>query len=118
MYKRQEIIEEYEPFKGRASYAEKQGGGYYASRMSVVQALDRMRRQARVVVFREVYEGYVIPVGVWLVRETAKQAFMGKPAVFGTKREALNYIDSRLRLPISEYLRRSRILRQKRLSDF
>jgi len=116
--KHTEIIEEYESFKGRKKYADKEGGGYYASRIACVEELKRMKRQARVVVFREVCEGYVIPLGVWVVRETAKEAYKKKPLRFSTKTEALNYINSRLRLPMSEYVKQSKILGRKTLFDF
>ena len=46
-----QVLEEYEPFSGRVKYAELEGGGYYAARLGVCEALDRMKRQARVVVF-------------------------------------------------------------------
>jgi len=116
--KETEILEEYEPFQGRTSYAELQGGGYYASRIAAVEALERMKRQARVVVFREIYEGYVIPMGVWVVRETARQAYKNQPIRFSTQAEALKYIDTRLKLPVREYIRQSKVLKQKRLCDF
>lgn len=115
--KKTEIIEEHEPFEGRWRYAS-QGGGYYASRLGVVEGLHAMKRQARVVVFREISEGYVIPLGVFVVRETARNAFKNKPMIFAIKEEALKYINSKLKLPLEEYTKRSKILKQKRLSDF
>ncbi len=116
--KKTEILEEYEPFGGRTSYAELEAGGYYASRMACVEKLHEMKRQARVVVFREVYEGYVVPLGVWVVRETARSAYRKEPKVFSTRKEALDYIQTRVRIPLQEYRKRSRILGQKRLFDF
>ncbi len=116
--KKPEILEEYEPFQGRKDYAETQGGGYYAARLAVAEGLYRMKKQARVVVFREVYEGYVIPLGVWQVRENVRNAFRNKPAKFDNLGEALKHIASRLRIPMEEYINRSKILRQKRLYDF
>ncbi len=114
-----EVIEEYEPFAGRTKYAENQGGGYYASRIACLEKLKGMRRQARVVVFREVYEGYAIPLGVFVVRETARHAYGDKPPVrFSTKEGALNYIRGRLRVPMEEYKKKSRILGQKNVFDF
>lgn len=115
--KKTEIIEEHEPFKGRWRYAS-QGGGYYASRLGVVEGLHRMKRQARVVVFREIYEGYVIPVGVWEVRENARHAMSGHCQKFSTLKEALDYIRPKLRISLEEYKKRSKILKQKRLGDF
>lgn len=116
--KKTEIIEEYEPFGGRTRYAEREGGGYYASRIACAEFLHKIRRQARVVVFREVYEGYVIPLGVFVVRETARDAYKKGPIKFSTREEALNYITSRLRVSIDEYVKRSIILQQKKLTDF
>lgn len=109
---------EYEGFKGRSSYAEQEAGGYYAARLGVVEALKRMRRQAACVVFREIYEGYIMPVGVWEVRENVRRAMQKEPERFETLREALESISSRLRLPMREYLRRSRILTQRRLEQY
>lgn len=116
--KQTQILVEYEPFRGRTKYAELQAGGYYASRFACVEHLHSRRRQARVVVFREVSEGYVVPLGVWVVRSTAKDALAKKPLKFSTKEEALRHIDTLLNIPLQEYLKRSRILRQSRLSDY
>ncbi|MCK4491925.1 MAG: hypothetical protein KAU03_04830, partial [Candidatus Altiarchaeales archaeon] len=78
------IQEEYEGFKGRTTYAMKEGGGYYAGRIAVVEKLYMMRKQARAVIFREISEGYVIPVGVWEVRENVRRALEKKPRKFST----------------------------------
>jgi hypothetical protein len=118
------IVEEYEGFKGRKRYAENEGGGYYAARLGVAEALHKMRRQAGVVVFREIHPQYAVPLGVWVVRETARDAFRQRGEKFDTQQEALKYIDSRLRgqqgmpLGIRDFEKLSRILRQRRLTDF
>ncbi len=112
------ISEEYEPFEGRWKYADKQAGGYYAGRYGVCEGLLGMRRQARSVVFREVYEGYMVPVGVWEVRENARNAMKNPPKKFQSMNEALEDIGTRLRIPIKEYRRMSRIIAQTRLLDF
>ncbi len=113
-----QIIEEYEPYGGRTKYADLQGGGYYASRLGVVEGLKAMRRQARIIVFREVYEGYVIPLGVWQVLENVRNAFRHPPARFGTKGEALRHIGSRLRIPVAEYVKQSVMMKRKTIADF
>ncbi len=112
-----QIVEEYEPFFGRTAYAEKEGGGYYAARLGVVEWLFHARRQARVVVFREIGEGYIIPLGVWQVRENVRNA-MKHPTKLSSMDDAMAYIKSRLRLPLAEYMKRSAVLRQRRLGDF
>ena len=116
--KKTEVLEEYEPFGGRSAYAYNQAGGYYAARVSVVESLSEMRKQASVVSFREVSQGYTIPLGVWVVRSTARQAFRNPPVKFQTREEALKYVSSRLRIPISDYLKQSRILGRKSIRDF
>lgn len=113
-----EISEEYESFSGRKDYAKSQVGGYYASRLAICEALESMKKQATVVVFREIGEDYSLPLGVWQVRENVRNAFKKNPVQFYKKEDALRHISSRLRIPLNEYLKRSRILQQKRLGDF
>jgi hypothetical protein len=110
------IIPEYESYNGRTKYA-LQGGGYYASRYAAVESLDKIHKQARVVVFREIYEGYQLPLGVWVVRETALHAYDNLKR-FSTLSEALQEIQSRLRIPLATYFKMSKILSQSRLTDF
>ena len=118
------IVEEYEGFKGRKTYAADEGGGYYAARLAVAEALHTMRRQAGVVVVRAIHPRYFIPLGVWVVRETVRAAFRARGEKFDTKKEALDYIHSRLqtttgtRLELRDFLARSTILRQQKLADF
>jgi len=112
------VTEEYEPYWGRTTYADKQTGGYYAARFGVCEGLTAMRKQARAIVFREIYEGYVLPVGVWEVRENARHAFMNAPKKFGTLSDAIEHLKTRLRVPFNDYRKQSRILPQSRLTDF
>ncbi len=66
------INQESERYRGRSDYALKEGGGYYAARLGVLEGLSKIRRQACAIIFREIYEGYVVPVGVWEVRENVR----------------------------------------------
>ena len=113
-----EIVEEYEPYEGRKAYADKQAGGYYAARIGVAEGLNAIKKQAMAMVFREIYDGYTIPLGVWVVRETVRNAFRQKPNKFSSLNEALQRIGSRLSLPMAEYRKKSVILRQRRLDSF
>lgn len=117
-YKKPAIVEEYEGFNGRTDYAINEGGGYYAGRFSVIEALSEMRRQARAVIFREIYETYLVPVGVWEVRENVRNAFKNKYKKFSTLQGALSDISTRLTIPIKNYIEKSEILRQRRIVDF
>ncbi|MFZ3076946.1 MAG: Nre family DNA repair protein [Candidatus Aenigmatarchaeota archaeon] len=112
------IAAESEGFHGRSDYAITEGGGYYAGRFACCEKLEQMRRQATVVVFREIYDTYVIPVGSWEIRENLRHAFMNPPMRFSTLSEALNHIASTLKLPIKEFIDKSKFLRQRKLFDF
>ena len=112
------ITVEREVWRDRTRYAIEQGGGYYAARLAVCEQLEKMRRQACVVVFREIYESYVLPVGVWEVRETIRKAFERKPEKFSSLNQALSVIEKRLRVPLKDYLRLSMLLAQKTLKEF
>ncbi len=114
------VSEEYEPHSGRSDYAQKQGGGYYAARLGVCEGLLHVqKRQARSIVFREILPEYDLPVGVWEIRENVRHAFQNKPEKFTSLQEALSFLShSRLRLPLSAYLEKSRMLSQTRLPDF
>jgi len=112
------ILEEYEPFRGRTTYAEKQAGGYYAARLAAIEYLHKIRRQAAIVSFREVGRGYNIPLGVWVVRESARAAFRNRIGIFENLNDAIAALKAKLRLPLSEYLKQSKILAQSKLSSF
>jgi DNA repair protein NreA len=112
------VIEEYEPFQGRKKYADKQAGGYYAARLGIIEFLNKIKRQARVISFREISEEYVLPLGVWVVRETVRNAFKQKPTLFNSREEALSYIKTKLRVPFQAYVNQSELLRQKKLDFF
>ena len=112
------IQEEYEGFEGRSDYAIKEGGGYYAGRIAVTEALHRMKKQARAIIFREIYEGYLMPVGVWEVRENVRKALGKKPRRFGSLQSALEDIKTRLRIPLEEYLKNSEMLKQRKISEY
>ncbi len=106
---------EAEYYKGRNDYAIKEGGGYYAARFAVLEYLRKIKKQARVIIFREIYEGYIMPVGVWEVRENVRNAFKNKERKFSNIQDALNDMAKYLKVPMREYLKRSEIMVQKRL---
>src|SRR5256885_1162012 len=57
-----------EGFRDRKTYA-KPGGCYYSARLAVSEYLDGIGRQAGAIMLREIHPGYIMPVGVWEVRE-------------------------------------------------
>lgn len=109
---------EREGYFGRSDYAEKQVGGYYASRYSVVEYLHEQRKQAKVIVMREIDETYIVPIGVFQVQEGVKAALNAPGSRFGSLREVLAWISSKLRTPLKRYVSMSFIINQSRLVDF
>jgi DNA repair protein NreA len=81
-----------EPYQGRKTYPEETAGGFYAARVSVLEGLSKMKRQAAVLIVREVKPEYNVPVGVWEVRETVKGAFDRQPRSFETEEDAFTAI--------------------------
>ncbi|MEM0504641.1 MAG: Nre family DNA repair protein [Sulfolobales archaeon] len=106
-----EIEGDYEGFKGRSEYPEI-GGCYYASRLASAEALLNMKRQATVILWREIYEGFDIPIGVWFVRENVRAMFKEKPKVFNTLKELLNHLSESnyTRIPITSWVKKSYLM--------
>jgi hypothetical protein len=115
------IFSDYEGNNGRTTYAEI-GGCYYSARLAVCEQLIKERRQATVVVLREARPGYIMPVGVWQVRENVRNAVKHMPHKYNTLNEALNRISSRLEIPLKRWINQSSLLRnilyQRRITDY
>ncbi len=68
---------DYEQYSGRTKYVENTAGAYYAVRLAVLEKLKLMKRQFSVVAIREITPEYFVPLGVWVVRESARKAMNG-----------------------------------------
>jgi len=116
------ISQDYESFSGRKAYAYNVTGGYYAMRLPLTEHLIKKQRQASVLVFREIRPEYYAPLGVGIVRETAKRTFQNKPKHFDTIEEALKSISERIETPIETIKQKSWLLnnygKQKSIFDF
>ena len=114
------IMSDWEFFDGRTTYASI-GGCYYAARLAVNELLQRERRQAGVSIMREAHPGYILPVGVWNVRENVRAALRTTPKRFATLREALTHVSTIMDIPVSRWIKNSAILKdalyQKRVDD-
>ncbi len=121
MGKQIDLISSHEFYEGRKDYAEI-GGCYYAARLAVNELLTAERRQAGVVIMREAHPGYIMPVGVWNVRENVRMALKQKPERFDTLEKAMAHIGTRMEIPIPRWIRQSGVLtdfiRQRRIDDY
>ena len=115
------MFSDWEGFGGRSTYASI-GGCYYAARLAVGELLMKERRQASVVVLREAHPGYIMPVGVWQVRENVRNALRQKPLNYNTLNEALTHIANQFQIPIKQWIEKSNLLRnalfQRRITDY
>jgi len=115
------LFSDWEGYDGRTTYAEI-GGCYYSARLAVCEQLVRERRQATVIVLREAHPGYIMPVGVWQVRENVRNAMRQKPSTFNTLDDALKWIASKFQIPLQRWIMKSELLKnalfQKKITDF
>ena len=114
-----EIYSSYEPFSGRTKYAEI-GGCYYAARLASSELLDKLKKQGKVVILREAHPGYIMPMGVWNVREHVREALRGRPVELNGLNELFAYITTKMDIPIADWIKNSTLLtlslKQKRLA--
>ena len=115
------IFSDYEGNNGRSTYAAI-GGCYYSARLAVCEQLLKERRQATVIVLREARPGYIMPVGVWQVRENVRNAMRQKPFMFKSLADSLQFIGSRFEIPLRRWILQSALLKnalfQKKITDW
>ena len=97
---------DYEEYFGRTKYA-RVGGCYYSTRLAVSEALDRERKQAAAVVLRETYPGFIMPLGVWNVRESIRELMRRPYERHETFRGALDSALSRMKIGKARWTRES-----------
>jgi len=115
------LISSHEYYGGRTTYADI-GGCYYAARLAVAEHLEQERRQAATVILRETHPGYIMPIGVWNVREHVREALRRPPWRFSSIDETFRHLSTRLDIPMARYVRRSEIIRhmlhQRTIDDY
>jgi len=115
------IYSDWEGNNERTTYAAI-GGCYYSARLAVCELLQKERRQATAIVLREARPGYIMPIGVWQVRENVRNAMHQEPYKFNTLVESLQFISDKFEIPIQRWIVQSKLLKralfQRRISDF
>ncbi len=100
-----------EGFRGRKTYA-KPGGCYYSARLAVSEYLDSIGKQAGAIMLREIHPGYIMPVGVWNVRESLRALLKTKYESFDTMDSALNYVTTIFEIPKRSWIETSDVLQR------
>jgi hypothetical protein len=115
------IFSSHEFYEGRKQYAEI-GGCYYSAKLAVNELMEREGFQAGVVILRESHPGYIMPIGVWNVREHVRKALTTAPYRFETLASALSFAQGILDIPMKRWIASSGILKdyiqQRTLDSF
>ncbi|HJT85448.1 MAG TPA: hypothetical protein VJ697_13290 [Nitrososphaeraceae archaeon] len=98
-------------------------GAYFAAKLAVLEYLTLIKRKCNVLILREIRPEYLIPLGVWQIREGIREAFrFKKGALFSDFNIALQYATNGLRVPLLNWLGQSEIYknygRKTLISDF
>ena len=117
---------DHEFYDGRKDYAENCSGGYYACRLPILEKLQKSRKQGSVLVLRFITDDYLLPLGVWVVREATRKSLASKPIEFDDKQGMLNYAAAlakkKFNVDIKPILGSSKLLtemkHQKKLKEF
>lgn len=94
-------------FKG---YPEETEGAYFAARLAVSEYLQKEKRNAAAIVFREVGKDYAMPLGVWQIRENVRAALKEKSLEFTSMDLALDFLSKKLTVPIEQYKKKSALI--------
>ena len=100
---------------GRKTYASNTVGGYYSSRLSTLEHLSKIKKQASCLVIRFETPEYNMPLGVFVVRNAARKTLANHPLTFNTKEELLNkteeLIKNKFNYDSSNVFRQSKLLK-------
>jgi len=97
-------------------------GAYFAARLGVAEHLFKIRHKAAALILREIRPEYVIPVGVWQIREGIRKALYGEANQFDNFEKALSCACINLSVSKGEWIRNSEMYKnmreQIRITDF
>jgi len=112
---------DYEDARGLDHYPTT-AGAYFAARLSVAEHLARRQRKAAAIVLREIHPEYVMPLGVWQIREGVREALKKPANKFENLELALSFASAGMSLSKQEIARQSRmwhaLKNQTRITDF
>ena len=112
---------DFENYFGRKKYASNTQGAYYAAKLAALEYLDKIKRQASVLIVREILPAYWAPLGVWVIRETVRGAFGEKAKDLGDN-GVISQIENDLVCKKSRWQDKSLILtqivKQKSIADY
>ncbi len=104
-------------------------GAYFAAKLGILEYLTQdKKRKCSVLVFREIRPEYLVPLGVWQIREGIREALRTKQDYyyyyksFSDFRKALLYASKGMKVPLLNWVRHSEIYKnygkKTLISDF
>ena len=84
-------------------------GAYFAARLAVAEHLARRRRKAAAIVLREIHPEYVMPLGVWQIREGVREALKKPSQQFENLEQAILFASAGMSLSGQEIARKSKL---------
>ena len=106
---------------GRKTYATI-GGCYYSTRLAAAENLNQNKKQASILLLREIHPGYIMPIGVWNVRESIRYMLKTSPQKFDTLQQALKFSMTKLTISLQKWIEVSALLRsalyQRKITDY
>jgi hypothetical protein len=113
-----EFMHDYEEYRGRKNYAYDTAGGYYASRLAILEYLQKNKIQARIIVYRKITPEYLAPLGVWVVREASRNAMKNR-IMAESKNELIEKLDNECKqVLINKSILFKKFISQKSLGQF
>ena len=110
---------DYENYYERKEYAFNTAGGYYATRLPILEYLNSIKRQAGVLAIRLETPTYWAALGVWVVRESVKKSMAqnsGKGMKFNSREELLEAVNKigkiKYNFDSSQILKQSKLLNE------
>ena len=97
-------------------------GAYFAARLAVAEQLARRHKRAAAIVLREIHPKYVIPLGVWQIRQGVREALKKPPQKFERFDDAIAFACSYMSMSKNEVVQKSWLWKsfknQTKISDF
>ncbi len=96
-------------------------GAYFAAKLGIAEYLKKKKRQAGVLVLREIRPEYAVPVGVWQVREAIRAAMSKPPIPVDALEDGIKLACRNMSISKNEWLSKGTILKmlkQKSITDY
>ena len=123
------LCHDYEFSQGRKKYADNTAGGYYATRLPILEYFKKIHKQGRVTVYRIITPEYNVPLGVWVVREGVRKSMrtsmhkeqdeakgfvtLHPPSLREAKKELLDMFKAKGLTNAQEYLDIAKLLKEQ-----